>query len=382
MSQFLNFEAMCCKITSSSFCAQVICLYRRTGYPTLFFEQFQELLENMSSFPGELFTLGDFNLHLDSPSNHTTTFTDLLTSSGLRHRVYFPTHIHGHGVDLFITRTTCDLIKTVHPSDGRLSDHMTVIADVGVKLISHSIEKCFSYRCVKGIPLTDFISDIKLSALISHPKLTCSELYQQYHTVLRSLLDKYAPIKTKKITPKPPNPWMTMAIQLAKRLRQKLERIWRRSRSCLDRSRYRKQANLCNKMMTDARRKYYADCINETSENPRTLWKTINNILHRIQSPSITAFSDIKSLSESFSKFFMDKIQKIRMNFTNVHNMTDIKSPTVKSRMTCFELATADKVRKLIINSPSKACDLDPIPTELLKSCLDVLMVPITQIVN
>ena len=150
-----------------------------------------------------------------------------------------------------------------------------------------------------------------------------------------------------------------MEIQLAKRLRQKLERIWRRNRSCLDRSRYRKQANLCNKMMGDARLRYYADCINETSENPRTLWKTINNIFHRTQSPSIATFSDIKSLSESFSKFFIEKIEKIRMNFTNdVHNMPDIKYPTVKSRMTCFELATADEVRKLIINSPRKTCDL------------------------
>ena len=70
------------------------------------------------------------------------------------------------------------------------------------------------------------------------------------------------------------------------------------------------------------------------------------------------------------------------MNFTNdVPNMPNIKSPTVKSRMTCFELATADEVRKLIINSPNKTCDLDPIPTELLKSCLDVSLVPITQMV-
>ena len=127
----------------------------------------------------------------------------------------------------------------------------------------------------------------------------------------------------------------------------------------------------------DARRRYYADCINETSDNPRTLWKTINNILHRTQSPSIPAFSDKKSLSESFSKFFMVKIEKIGMNFIN-----DIKSPRVASRMFCFELATADEVRKLIINSPTKACDLDPIPAELLKSCLNVLLVPITQMVN
>ena len=79
----------------------------------------------------------------------------------------------------------------------------------------------------------------------------------------------------------------------------------------------------------------------------------------------------------------MEKIEKIRMNFTNdVHNMPDNKSPTFKSRMTCFELATSDELRKLIINSPSKTCDLDPIPSKLLKSCLDVLLVPITQMVN
>ena len=84
-----------------------------------------------------------------------------------------------------IPRTACDLMKTVYPSEG-LSSHMTVIADVGVKLVSHIIKKCFSYRRVKGIPLTDFISNIKFSALISHSKLICSALYQQYHTVLRS----------------------------------------------------------------------------------------------------------------------------------------------------------------------------------------------------
>ena len=53
-----------------------------------------------------------------------------------------------------------------------------------------------------------------------------------------------------------------MEIQLAKRLCQKLEQVWQRTRSCLDKSRYRKQANLYNKMMSDVRRKYYADCIN------------------------------------------------------------------------------------------------------------------------
>ena len=39
-----------------------------------------------------------------------------------------------------------------------------------------------------------------------------------------------------------------------------------------------------------------------------------------------------------------------------------------KTSMPCFEPATGDEVRKIIINSPNKAFDLDPISTELLKS--------------
>ena len=50
--------------------------------------------------------------------------------------------------------------------------------------------------------------------------------------------------------------------------------------------------------------------------------------------------------------------------------------------MTSFEPATADEVKKLILSSQDKSCDLDPLPTKLLKSCLDILLTPITNIVN
>ena len=34
------------------------------------------------------------------------------------------------------------------------------------------------------------------------------------------------------------------------------------------------------------------------------------------------------------------------------------------------------------LSSQDKSCDLDPLPTKLLKSCLDILLTPITNIVN
>ena len=54
-----------------------------------------------------------------------------------------------------------------------------------------------------------------------------------------------------------------------KTLRHNLERTWRRSRTHLDRSRYKHQCHLCNRMMKKAKSKYLADVIAENSDNPR-----------------------------------------------------------------------------------------------------------------
>ena len=43
---------------------------------------------------------------------------------------------------------------------------------------------------------------------------------------------------------------------------------------------------------------------------------------------------------------------------------------------------TEDEVRKCISESPTKSCLLDPIPTFLLRDCLDILLPSITKLVN
>ena len=57
---YTNFEAVACEIATSSFSAHVICLYRLQDYPSEFFQQFEDLLVNMSSVPGELFIFRRF----------------------------------------------------------------------------------------------------------------------------------------------------------------------------------------------------------------------------------------------------------------------------------------------------------------------------------
>ena len=54
----------------------------------------------------------------------------------------------------------------------------------------------------------------------------------------------------------------------------------------------------------------------------------------------------------------------------------------INSILASFTLATIDEVRKIIVSSPNKSCDLDPLSTTLPKACLDTLFYPITNIIN
>ena len=93
--------------------------------------------------------------------------------------------------------------------------------------------------------------------------------------------------------------------------------------------------------------------------------------------------SDITTLCHSFSTFFVYKIEKIRMKFCDPkHNVPHISQPEINFPMTSFEPATTDEVKRLILSSQDKSCDLDHCVPKLLKFCLDILLTPITNIVN
>ena len=79
----------------------------------------------------------------------------------------------------------------------------------------------------------------------------------------------------------------------------------------------------------------------------------------------------------------MDEIAIIRSQFPDkVNNIPSVQKPEIRSKMNSFERAIEDEIKKLILSSSSKSCDLDPIPTSVLKNCLDILVTPITDIIT
>ena len=193
------------------------------------FDEFQDLLENIISLHDNLYILGDFNLHLDNSNGNTNKFNEILTCFDLKQHVNFPTHVHGHWPDLLITKRISNSIKSVFSAAG-ISDHLAVISEIDCCKTKWNKEK-MSFRKINKIDYESFHSDILSTALFS------------------SILDKHAPVSAKTLPRKPPTPWMTLEIMKAKTLRHNLEWTWRRSRTHLDRSRYKNQCHLCTRMI-------------------------------------------------------------------------------------------------------------------------------------
>ena len=78
-----------------------------------FYREFSVLLEEMATASGELFVVGDFNLHVDSSCDiNALQFCDLIASFDLKQWVTMPTHTSGHTLDLILLEISVILWKT------------------------------------------------------------------------------------------------------------------------------------------------------------------------------------------------------------------------------------------------------------------------------
>ena len=96
-----------------------------------FFNEFEDLLENIVTTHLDIYISGDFNLHLDVSDSNTQRFNEILKCFNLKQHVNFSTHVHGHWLDLLITKSSCDHVKSVFPADG-ISDHFSVVSEINL----------------------------------------------------------------------------------------------------------------------------------------------------------------------------------------------------------------------------------------------------------
>ena len=222
-------------------------------------------------------------------------------------------------------------------------------------------------------------------SLISEPPTTLDELLVTYNSTLTRLLDKHAPLINKPVSSRPPNPWFTPFLSSLKATRRKLEKAWTKSKDSRYLIRLRQITNFYHHSIVLAKKAYNSALVSDSKSHPRKLWQTINNLLHRKPPTVFPSTVSSTSLPDTFSSFFTEKISKLHSSLAanaNLSSSPHIDPPYKPAALDYFYPVTEDEVIKFVRLSPDKQCDLDPIPTSLLKQCIHVLAPIIRTIVN
>jgi hypothetical protein len=393
--KFKCFEHLHASLKHSSGEIQIHIVYRpppnkKNGFTVqMFIAEMSDLLDASILEPSQFMMAGDFNFHMeDSGNTEALKFMDCLTTYDLQQHVSAGTHKSGHMLDLIITRSSDDCVLPNATSvDDILSpfDHHWVRCKVDISKPPLPT-KVVKYRKWKSINTKLFTDDICQSELSNHNNTCPFALVESYNNVLAELLNKHAPIKQKEIVIHPKSPWYNADIAIAKRARRKAEKKWHKTKLTVHYELYVEAREYVNNLIDAAKSSHYRTKIADAKDH-KSLFQVVDDLLHHKSSPKFPSCESDILLANKFNDYFAKKITKLREDLSSNpldNDSSDTPLPAIKLSHELTELrpATVDEVRKVIIGSKSKTCKLDPIPTQLLKNCLEALLPTITELVN
>ena len=157
-----------------------------------------------------------------------------------------------------------------YPSDA-ISDHVTVCCPLQIVKPPLKITN-ITYRILKSINLPEFRQDLTESLIkvdLSKPLDTRVEIY---YSTLQTLLDKYAPLKSKMVVNRSELPRFCDVLPDAKISKRKCESTWRQTGSTEDRLLFKIVRNKLVHLLESARNRFNTDKITECEGDPKELF--------------------------------------------------------------------------------------------------------------
>ena len=183
--------------------------------------EIHDLLTTLCTTSAHIIILGDFNIHVDTPSCHLAAeFLHLLDCLNLTQYVVVPTHTRGHALDLVITNST--LINNLLVFDLGVSDHKAISMVLPILYPLDKPKHQISFRNSKNINPNSLTFDLQHLTSVNFQTVTDSVNF--YNASLSSLLDLHAPVKTRTVTFTHSAPWYTSELREMKKAGCVLER--------------------------------------------------------------------------------------------------------------------------------------------------------------
>ena len=371
-------------VSENSNAVHLAVVYRPPGSSSpfkLFLDEFSNVLDDYLFKHASLVISGDFNIHVGTNSSDARCFSDVLNAYGLEQHIQQPTHVRGHILDLLISRKEIDTIglSDVDVVNG-ISDHSAITCNLHTPS-QQTCRKSVVSRNIQSIHPVRFIEDLEDASLMEKCTVSNADLaVSNYNSIIMSALNSHAPVQQRSVTIRSNTKWYTKKITDEKLRRRQLERKWRSSKLEIHRQLYRQQCQRVQSLIRAAKIEYNSKRIEDCSGDSKRLFRVASDLMNRKQKSPLPTHASAAVLAFRFNKFFSSKIEAIRASLPDtIPPLMTLQTTAVLDTLTP---ASVDEVRKIISRSPAKSCELDPIPTDLLKKCKSTIVPAITRIIN
>ena len=263
--------------------------------------------------------------------------------------------------------------------------------------VSHRMQYNTEFRNLKNYDSAAFLQDLQrvdFQSVISACSGDQNLMANNFNDLFLSILDIHAPLKRGSARQRrSPAPWLSSKIRKLMRDRNNYKILAEKNKMMW--SRYR---TLRNKVTAELRKSveaYYKSLVDETSHNPKEMWKTVNKVLNKDRArmfPSSVTYngSKIKKPNE-FAEAFNDHFatigpklaSKIRSTIADDH--LQYLSTDLSSTVPLFAFKRVDEhLLKREINKLkcSKSPGYDKIPVKVIKDAVNILAKPLAAIFN
>ena len=132
--------------------------------------------------------------------------------------------------------------------------------------------------------------------------------------------------------------------------------------------------------LTNAKIACYSDQVKSSKGDTKKLYNLVYGLMGDVKCNPLLNHTDDAKLAKEFADFFIAKIQAIRDDLEH-HDKFKPNIRSTKSFME-FRLYNEDEIQDKVFNMKNKSCEIDPIPTDLLRKYIDHLSPVLTKLVN
>ena len=385
------------------------CWYRppTSGVDIQAFEDLRNELKNLDQNEKEIILVGDTNCDFKCNRNSNANKLKFIYSEFQLEQLiksYARVAVtHTDDGDPTVSKTLIDHFSTNKPNyilnvdiiETGMVDHYMIygIRKVNAsRLNSSKKQRLAETRSLKRYNKASFQQDLQeidwdrlLAPLADEP----SKMVTTFQEIFESLLNVHAPLKVKRLRNEFA-PWLTSSVRDLMTKRDRMKKA--ATKNPLLWSNYKGLRNQCTYAIRKAIQDHYHGLIEETKDDPKKMWKTINRVLNKDSASKSISSLNVNGkvvtgegeLAEALNRHFVSVGPKLAEKIKTTPNDNPLKhiKPNDSATLILKPVTNSQVLKSLKQLKNGKACGPDKIPTTLVKDAANFISYPLTLIYN